>query len=152
METTTSACGTAAAASGAQAAARPNASAQASAPCARSSERARTVVRVKPRSASAANTGRAVPPAPTTTADSPVAPHSARRPSAPSTSVQSASQPDSVRTRVLAEPTVTARSVRSSANSSAANFPGIVTETPTHSGPKPPTRPGSASASHSIRS
>ena len=52
-------------------------------------------------------------------------------------SVLSARHPAYVRTSVLAAPTSSARAVRSSANRSAANLPGIVTETPTHSGPKP---------------
>ena len=73
-------------------------------------------------------------------------------PATPSMSVLSARQPWSVRTRVLAEPTSSARSVRSSANCRAANLPGIVTDTPTHSGPKPPTSAGSCSAVHSMRS
>lgn len=67
-------------------------------------------------------------------------------------SVLSARQPAGVRTRVFADPTRSARSVRSSANLKAANLPGMVTDTPTHSGPSPPTTPGSWSASHSMRS
>ncbi len=67
-------------------------------------------------------------------------------------SVLSARQPDEVRTSVLAEPTSSAREVRSSANRSAANLLGIVTETPTHSGPKSPTTEGNCSAVHSMRS
>ena len=61
-------------------------------------------------------------------------------------------QPRGVRTRVLADPTRPARSVCSSANRRAANLPGMVTDTPTHSGPNPPTTPGSSSAPHSMRS
>ncbi len=73
-------------------------------------------------------------------------------PVTPSMSVLSARQPAAVRTSVLADPTSSARAVRSSANRSAANLPGIVTDTPTHSGPKPPTRPAIRSAVHSMRS
>jgi hypothetical protein len=64
----------------------------------------------------------------------------------------SARHPFPDRTKVFAEPTSSARGVRSSANRSAANLPGIVTDTPTHSGPKSPTTLGSWSAEHSIRS
>ncbi|SHV99189.1 Uncharacterised protein [Mycobacteroides abscessus subsp. abscessus] len=90
-----------------------------------------------------------MPPEPSTAAAPDTAPNA---PMTPSTSVLSARQPPSTRTRVLAEPTSSARAVRSVANRSAANLPGIVTETPTHSGPKPPTRPGNCASVHSMRS
>ena len=61
-------------------------------------------------------------------------------------SVLSARHPVDVRTRVLAAPTNSARGVRSSANRNAANLFGIVTETPTHSGPKSLTTEGNSSA------
>ena len=77
---------------------------------------------------------------------------SARAPRTPSTSVLSARHPPEKRTRVFAEPTNWARSVASVANRSAANLPGMVTDTPTHSGPNPPTTTGSCSAVHSMRS
>ena len=51
-----------------------------------------------------------------------------------------------------AEPTSAARSVRSAATSRAANLPGLVTDSPTHSGPRPATSAGNCSAVHSMRS
>ena len=93
----------------------------------------------------------AVPPEPITIARS-ASRTPASAPTTPSTSVLSARHPAPVCTSVLAEPTSLARSVASSATRSAANLPGIVTETPTHSGPNPATSAGSCSAVHSMRS
>src|SRR6201999_646750 len=114
--------------------------------------RATTVISPTPNSANATIAAGALPPDPDTTARPDAEPSAPNAPLTPSMSVLSARQPRDVRSRVLADPTSSARSVRSSANRSAANFPGIVTETPTHSGPNPPTTPGSSSAPHSIRS
>ncbi len=133
----------------------PTASAQSKVSGAWTSLRATTVTEVIPSSASPTRAGRAVPPAPTTTAEAPArspTPAARSAPVTPSTSVQSARQPSAVRTRVFAEPISTARSVRSVANSRAANLPGIVTDTPTHSGPSPDTRAGNSSPVHSMRS
>ncbi|CNW60953.1 Uncharacterised protein [Mycobacterium tuberculosis] len=111
--------------------------------------RATTVMSVTPSSASPTTAAGAVPPDPSTSACPAAAPNA---PATPSMSVLSARQPCGVRTRVLAEPTRSARAVRSSANRRAANLPGMVTETPTHSGPKPPTTTGNSAAPHSMRS
>ncbi|PQM47382.1 hypothetical protein C1Y40_02434 [Mycobacterium talmoniae] len=67
-------------------------------------------------------------------------------------SVLSACHPSAPRTKVLAEPTNSARAVAESAHANAANLPGMVTETPTHSGPKPRTSVGNSSAPQSMRS
>src|ERR1700722_8091357 len=102
-----------------------------------------------PSSASPTTAAAAVAPEPSTAARPATGP---KAPLTPSMSVLSARHPVCDRTRVLAEPTSSARAVRSSANRNAANLPGIVTETPTHSGPKPATRFGNSSAVHSMRS
>ena len=70
----------------------------------------------------------------------------------PSTSVQSAYQPPLRRTRVLALPTMRARSLTSLACARAANFPGIVTEYPIRWAGEESTRDGRRSASQSMRS
>ena len=103
----------------------------------------------------ATSTARAVPPDPSTTARTParwLTPSSASAPVTPSTSVQSACQPVPERTRVLAAPTALARSVQVSAAASATSLSGIVTDSPTHSGPKPFSSPGKPASSHSSRS
>src|SRR5664279_5838897 len=106
-----------------------------------------------PSSARAATTDAAVPPPPRISADlGGRAPAARSPPMIPSTSVFSAYQPPSRRTSVLATPRVRTRSLASSATAAAAAFPGMVTENPTHSGPREATRPGSASPSHSIAS
>ncbi len=107
---------------------------------------------VAPSSASPATAAGAVPPDPHTIAGPDAHPVDASAPATPSMSVLSARQPAAQRTRVLAEPTRSARAVRSSASRRAANLPGMVTDTPTHSGPKPPTTAGSSRAPHSMRS
>ena len=132
-------------------AARPHARVSA----ARSAERATIVTDFAPSPAKATTAGRDVPPAPTTVTACPdrsVRPTSSSAPRTPSTSVQSARHPVGVRSNVFAEPARIALSVRSSANPSAATLPGMVTDNPTQSGPKPSTRPGSCSAEHSMRS
>ncbi len=113
-----------------------------------SGSRATTVTPVTPSPARPMIAAGAVPPDPQTSAHPEADPTA---PETPSTSVLSARQPVGVRTRVLAEPTSSARSVRSSAHRRAANLPGMVTDTPTHSGPNPPTTPGNSSAPHSMR-
>lgn len=114
--------------------------------------RASTARSLTPSEANAATAAGAVPPEPRTAPRTGAVTSSARAPITPSISVLSARQPFSVCTRVFAEPTSAARSVRSVATASAANLPGLVTESPTHSGPRPATNPGSCSALHSMRS
>ncbi|RAO58565.1 hypothetical protein PSN01_02891 [Micromonospora saelicesensis] len=70
----------------------------------------------------------------------------------PATSVLSAYQePSGRRTNVLAAPTAAATGDAASATASAASLPGMVTDNPAHSGPRPATRSGSSAAAHSIR-
>src|SRR5438067_6600233 len=112
--------------------------------------------RASPRSANATTVAAAVPPPPRIT---PVEPAGASKPPAarsapatPSTSVQSANQAESLCTNVFAAPAASARGVADLARVSAARLPGMVTETPAHSGPRLPTSAGKPSASTSIRS
>ncbi len=91
----------------------PRATASASSRAALSWLRAATTTWSIPSVASPTSAAGAVPPAPSTRADPVSGPPNA--PATPSTSVLSARQPDSVRSRVFAEPTNSARSVRSEA-------------------------------------
>ena len=112
-------------------------------PCARFASRATTVTYAAPSSASAYTAGRAVPPAPTTTADAPA------RSASPASAAPRAHRRCRccrLASRLRAHQRVGRAdefraSGRSSANRSAANLPGIVTDMPTHSGPKPAPGP-----------
>ena len=101
------------------------------------SERLSTVTSCTPRWARPHRTGRAVPPAPMSSAvdgwDLPSSSSSAPR--TPSVSVLSARHPSSVRTRVFAEPMSSARSLTMFAQASASNLSGMVTEKPRYSSP-----------------
>ena len=114
--------------------------------------RATTVMPVTPSVANPTTAAGAVPPDPHTSACPDISRRATERPR-DAVDVGVVGPPaGGVRTSVLADPTCSARAVRSSANRRAANLPGIVTDTPTHSGPNPPTRPGNSSAPHSMRS
>lgn len=118
-----------------------------------SARRATTVTVVAPSRAAAARAARAVPPAPSTVTAAP-----GRTPAADSTSTMPVTsvlsayhEPSGRRTNVLAAPTAAATGDVSSATASAASLPGMVTDSPAHSGPRPATSAGSSCAPHSIR-